>query len=49
MMTRNAFHLLVAQIASTVLSIAFSAVMTRMLGAADFRGLFPRHVLVEFA
>src|SRR5262245_59554917 len=46
---RNAFHLLVGQIASTVLSIAFSAVLARMLGAADFGVYFLVMSLSNFA
>jgi O-antigen/teichoic acid export membrane protein len=46
---RNAFNLLVGQIASTVLSIAFSAVLARMLGAADFGVFFLVMSLSSFA
>jgi O-antigen/teichoic acid export membrane protein len=46
---RNAFNLLVGQIASTVLSIAFSAVLARMLGAADFGVYFLVMSLSNFA
>jgi O-antigen/teichoic acid export membrane protein len=35
-LARNAFHLLLGQIASTSLSIAFSAMLARQLGAGDF-------------
>src|SRR5260370_35878008 len=46
---RNAFHLLVGQIASTALSIVFNAVLARMLGAADFGVSFLLMSLANFA
>jgi len=46
---RNAFHLLVGQIASTALSIALNALLGRMLGAADFGVYFLVMTLSNFA
>ena len=46
---RNAFHLLVGQIASTALSIAFNAALARMLGAADFGVYFLVSSMSNFA
>src|SRR5271169_5122100 len=46
---RNAFHLLIGQIASTALSIVFNAMLARMLGAADFGDYFLVMSLTYFA
>jgi O-antigen/teichoic acid export membrane protein len=48
-LARNAFHLLVGQIASTILSIAFNAVLARTLGAADFGVYFLLMSMSTFA
>lgn len=48
-LARNAFHLLLGQIASTVLSVAFSAVLGRQLGAADFGVYFLLMSMSTFA
>jgi O-antigen/teichoic acid export membrane protein len=46
---RNAFHLLVGQVASTGLSIVFNAVLARMLGPTDFGVYFLVMSLTNFA
>jgi O-antigen/teichoic acid export membrane protein len=48
-LARNAFHLFLGQIASTVLSIAFTAVLGRQLGAADFGVYFLLMSMSTFA